>query len=309
MKKVVSAVLCFAVLFIVLIPAAFAEDGLQVWMTTYADTDRGFVLELTVDGVTGVSDAFTVRIQKLKKDREQFGYDIAPEQIAVVPYHNEDMDYLEIYLFEFDRKNCDHVRVEGLLTPDGEKTVVERIWSEKLRLNELDHTDDGLFSFVEPYWENDTYSLNTDGVNGMLLLPHEKDVICTPGDRLYFTREGTAAEITPKQLRIDGDALTQNGDGTITAGALGSGTVHAVFSEQISYTWNVRVVTEEELRAISLRAVKSDPLYCMQYYVAAAALLFSFPPLTVLLPAVIPLAVLTAPAAYVALLAWVRFSK
>ena len=260
--------------------------------------------------VTGVSDAFSVRIQKLQKNnREKFGYDIAPAQITVVQ-PREEYDLLQIYLFEFDRRECDHVRVEGLLTQNGEKALVQRFWSAKQRLNELDHT--GFFGLAEPYWTDETITLGhkNDDFNGELFMAHKGEVICAPGHRLGLWQSFNKPGPSPSSgFQIDSDILTSNDDGTLTVNAPGSCTVHAEFSDGISYTWNVRVVPEEDLRGILLRAALSDPLFYMEYYVGAAAVLFSLPPLTVTLPLIFPLAVLTAPAAYVAFLAWIRFSK
>ena len=310
MKKVISIMLCVASLCALLLPAAHAADVPDAYLRAYADTDRGFVLELTMDEcVTGVSDTFSVRIQKLQRDKEKLGYDIAPEQIAVVPPH-ADEDRLQIYLFEFDRRECDHVRVEGLLTQDGEKTLVQRFWSEKQRLNDLDHT--GFLGFAEPYWYDATITLQhkDDDFNGELFMAHKGEVICTPGNQLGLWKSFNHPAPSPSSgFQIDSDILTPNEDGTLTVNSVGSCTVHAVFSEQISYTWKVRAVSEEELRGILLRAAIADPLFYMEYYVGAAAMLFSLPPLTVTLPLIFPLAVLTAPAAYVVFLAWIRFSK
>lgn len=310
MKKVISILLVCMFFVSAIVPAAYAADVPDAYLEAYADTDRGFVLELTLSGVTGVSDAFKVRIQKLKKDKEQFGYDIAPEQLAVVPNHDEDGDSLEIYLFEFDRRECDHVRVEGLLTENGEKTLVQRFWSKKQRLNDLDHT--GFLGLVEPYWRDVTITLNhkDDDFNSELFMAQKGEVICTPGNQLGLWQSFNRPAPSPSSgFQIDSDILTPNDDGTIAVNAVGSCTVHAKFSDQISYTWIVRVVDEKELRDILLRAAKSDPLFYMEYYVGALAMLFSLPPMTVTLPFVIPFAVLTAPAAYIIFLAWIRFSK
>lgn len=311
MKKLLSCSLCIVFLICALLPAACAADVPDAYLKAYADTDRGFVLVLEMDPcVTGVSDAFSVRIQKLQRGKEKVGYDIAPAQISVVQ-PREEYDLLRIYLFEFDRRECDHVRVEGLLTQDGEKTLVQRFWSEKQRLNDLDHTG-FLGGLVEPYWHDVTITLDhkNDDFNGELFMAHKGEIICTPGNQLGLWQSFNLPAPSPSSgFQIDSDILTPNEDGTIAVNAVGSCTVHAAFSNGISYTWKVRVVAEEELRDVLLHAAKSDPLFYMEYYVGAVAMLFSLPPMTVTLPFVIPFAVLTAPAAYVVFLAWIRFSK
>ena len=310
MKKIISVLLCLTLLCALAVPAAHAADVPDAYMEAYADTDRGFVLVLTMDEcVTGVSDAFSVRIQKLQRNKEKLGYDIAPEQIVVVPPRADD-NLLQIYLFEFDRRECDHVRVEGLLTQDGEKTLVQRFWSEKQRLNALDRT--GFMGLVEPYWKDETITLGhkDDDFDDSLFMAHKEEIICTPGNQLGLWKSFNHPAPSPSSgFQIDSDILTPNEDGTIAVNAVSSCTVHAVFSEQIAYTWKVRVVNEEELREICLQAAKSNPLFYMEYYIGAAAVLFSLPPLTVTLPLIIPLAALTAPAAYVAYLAYLRFSN
>lgn len=310
MKKMISCFLCIVFLICTILPTAYAADVPDAYLEAYADTDRGFVLVLEMDKcVTGVSDAFSVRIQKLQNGKEKVGYDIVPAQISVVQ-PREEYDLLQIYLFEFDRRECDHIRVKGLLTQDGEKTLTQRFWSEKQRLNDLDHT--GFLGLVEPYWHDVTITLDhkNDDFNGELFMAHKGEIICTPGNQLGLWKSFNLPAPSPSSgFQIDSDILTPNEDGTIAVNALGSCTVHAVFSNGISYTWKVRVVAEEELRGILLHAAKSDPLFYMEYYIGALAMLFSLPPMTVTLPFVIPLAVLTAPAAYVVFLAWIRFSK
>ena len=181
-------------------------------------------------------------------------------------------------------------------------------WSEKQRLNALDHT--GFLGLVDPYWRDDTISLDhkNDGFYGELFMAHRGEVICTLGNRLGLWKGFNRPAPSPiSGFQIDSDILTPMDDGTLEVNALGRCTVHAVFSDQISYTWNVRVVAEEELRDILLHAAQSDPLFYMEYYFGMVVMLFSLPPITVTLPFIIPLAVLTAPAAYAVFLLWVRF--
>ena len=77
MKKIISVLLCLTLLCTLAVPAAHAADVPDAFLEAYADTDRGFVLVLTMDEcVTGISDAFSVRIQKLQRNKEKLGYDI-----------------------------------------------------------------------------------------------------------------------------------------------------------------------------------------------------------------------------------------
>ncbi len=126
--------------------------------------------------------------------------------------------------------------------------------------------------------------------------------------------DGFAPETNKTKQRIewteDGDILTRNADGPFTAKQTGTCTVFAKLYGGISYTWNVSVCTQSEWKAYCMHLVKTHPSDCMKTWILAIAMLFSlpFPLLTLLLPLVVPLAALTAPAAYAVLLLRTRFS-
>lgn len=316
MKKLISCFLCFVFLICAVLPAAHAEENLSASMTAYFDTDRGTVLVLYLDErVTGVSqDSFSVRIQKLKRGEERFGFDIASENIAVREPRDAH-DFWKVYLLDFEDKLCTHVRVEGLLTDNGEQTLTQSFcaYNNKLINNRLTAPFVRDLQLVDYDWTDRTVAPDwlTDD-EGIGIRPGDgKEFYCFEGDQIALYYE--YGHLTPSfsSVRIDGDILTQNDDGSFTANALGDCMLHAELSELITYTWTIHVVTEQEFKNACLRAVKQAPLEFMAKYVAGATLLFSmpFPLLTILLPVIVPFAVLTAPAAYLVFLAWIRFSK
>lgn len=316
MKKLAAVLLSLILTAALLLPGVHAEDALCASLTAYFNTDRGTVVVLYLDHrVTGIAqDALSVRLQKLKKGEEQFGFDIAPENIAFREPHDAH-DFWKVYLFDFEDKLCTHVRVEGLLTSDGERTLTQQFCAHNNRLtnNRLTASFVRDLQLVDYDWTDRTVVPDLVSADeGIGIRPGEgKEFFCLEGDRIALYHEYGSLTPSFSSVRIDGDILTQNDDGSFTANALGDCTLHAEFSDLITYTWNIHVVTKQEYKNASLRAVKQAPLEVMAKYVAGATLLFSmpFPLLTMLLPAVVPLAVLTAPAAYVAFLLWILLSK
>lgn len=314
MKKAVAVLLCLILTAALLLPSVHAEDALYASLTAYFDTDRGTVLVLYLDErVSGISqDSFSVRILKLKRGAERFGYDIAPEQIAVREPRDAH-DFWKVYLFEFEDKLCTHVRVEGLLTADGERTLTQQFCSGNNRLtnNHLTASFVRDLQLIDFDWTDRTVAPERLTLEKVIeIQPGEgKEFYCLEGDQIALYHEYGRLTPSVSSVRIDGDNLTQNEDGSFTANALGDCALHMELSELITYTWNIHVLTKQAYKDTCLRTVRQAPLEAMVKYVAGTALLFSmpFPLLPALLPAVVPLAVVTAPAAYVALLAWIRF--
>ena len=323
MKKLVAIVLCF-VLLCVMIPVVYAEEeqDLFAFLYAYSGTDRGTVLVLQMsDCVIGIAeDSFSVRQQRLENGEEQFGFDVDPNNISIVPPCAENNNRWEVYLFDFVLQLCDYVRVKGLLTQDGERTLTQQVWNGGKLFSISDKLSNLLFKIglndwriglVDFLWKDNSVVLTgnmTEHTKGLDLLSLEegKDVCCMQGDLLYPQQNGSAVQ-TSVRLTAEGDLLTQQEDGSFKAEALGDCTVCTELFGGIRYTWTVHVLTEKDYKDRCVEAVKKHPITCLQTYLMVIALFLSFPPLGILTPIVIPLAMLTSPAAYLGLLVWTRF--
>lgn len=315
MKKLLSVVLVFTMLFAACAPAAFAADELGEPKVSSIWFDNVPVLYLCMDkAIRGVSADFAVTLLLGDSDDPDDLTNAAPiEPVCVqwvLPYP-ETNDRLEVWITlpeRIARSRFIRYTVSGLL--DAEGNAAARIGykypiiADYLAVQYASaQTSELIHIFAGDMEPGDTQG-------------GDMPIYCMQGEALRISIDpayGEAALNKRLQITCEGVDLTRNEDGTYTANTVGTGIVSVSVAGTVIFRFNLQVVTKQEMKSLLLKSVASHPLNVGKAYAISVLSmnvgLIAFPPLIVIaIPLIAAEAVAAAvafPFAYVGYLLWI----